>query len=67
MQEEEDLFGDLEVLTTGKVSVAETPASDLKLIDVDEFIEEDEFEGLEGNYSRVSIQKEAYEYKSQPS
>ena len=66
MQEEEDLFGDLEVLTAGKVSVDQTLKlkSDKLVRDDDDFVEEDEFEGLEGNYSRVSIQKEAYEYKS---
>jgi len=62
------LFGDLEVHTANNVSAAQMSLQKAEQEEGDEdFVEEDEFEGLAGDYSRVSVQKEAYVYKSESS
>lgn len=59
------MFGDLEVHTASNVSAAQMSLQKAEQEGGDEdFVEEDEFEGLAGDYSRVSVQKEAYVYKS---
>ena len=54
--DEEDLFGELETHTAGNASsqrLISERAADLR--EDDEFLEEDEFEGLNGDHSRISI------------
>lgn len=54
--DEEDLFGELETHTAGNAS-SQRPISEraADLREDDEFLEEDEFEGLNGDHSRISI------------